>query len=81
MYCVFWYQSKITKYITQSEKGVGCMSDTELNINSERKNIMIEFIKLNNPTLNEINHRSFDIVMFEDARINKEQIIKSNIDT
>lgn len=26
---------------------------------------LIEFIKENNPTLNEINHRSFDIVMFE----------------
>ena len=27
---------------------------------------LINFIKENNPTLNEINHRSFDIVMFED---------------
>ena len=26
---------------------------------------LIEFIKENNPTLNEINHRSFDIVMSE----------------
>ena len=26
---------------------------------------LINFIKENNPTLNEINHRSFDIVMFE----------------
>ena len=27
---------------------------------------LIKFIKENNPTLNEINHRSFDIVMFDE---------------
>lgn len=31
----------------------------------EQKRELINFIKENNPTLTEINHRSFDIVMFE----------------
>lgn len=31
----------------------------------EQKQELINFIKENNPTLTEINHRSFDIVMFE----------------
>ena len=31
----------------------------------EQKRGLINFIKENNPTLTEINHRSFDIVMFE----------------
>ena len=31
----------------------------------EQKQKLITFIKENNPTLTEINHRSFDIVMFE----------------
>lgn len=31
----------------------------------EQKKELIQFIKENNPTLTEINHRSFDIVMFE----------------
>ena len=31
----------------------------------EQKKEIIQFIKENNPTLTEINHRSFDIVMFE----------------
>lgn len=31
----------------------------------EQKRELIKFIKENNPTLTEINHRSFDIVMFE----------------
>lgn len=31
----------------------------------KQKKELINFIKENNPTLNEINHRSFDIVMFE----------------
>lgn len=30
----------------------------------EQKQKLIKFIKENNPTLTEINHRSFDIVMF-----------------
>lgn len=30
-----------------------------------QKQELINFIKENNPTLTEINHRSFDIVMFE----------------
>ena len=34
----------------------------------EQKKKLIEFIKKNNPTLNEINHQSFDIVMFENER-------------
>lgn len=31
----------------------------------EQKKELIQFIKENNPTLTEINHRSFDMVMFE----------------
>lgn len=31
--------------------------------NQHQRRELIEFIKKNNPTLNEINHRSFDIVM------------------
>lgn len=31
----------------------------------EQKKELIQFIKENNPTLAEINHRSFDIVMFK----------------
>lgn len=34
-----------------------------MDTNAQRREL-IEFIKKNNPTLNEINHRSFDIVMF-----------------
>ena len=30
-----------------------------------KKKKLIKFIKENNPTFNEINHRSFDIAMFE----------------
>ena len=37
----------------------------------EQKRELINFIKENNPTLTEINHRSFDIVMFESKQYNR----------